>query len=58
MAHKIRVFIKEPGKKLRSVSISNTLKNLQKTVGGANRDGNGVRPFLIFESSISVSCEE
>ena len=34
MAYKIKVFIKNPGKKLRSVSISNTLENLQKTVGG------------------------
>lgn len=34
MAHKIKVFIKDPGKKLRSVSISNSLANLQKTVGG------------------------
>lgn len=34
MAHKIRVFIKDHGKKLRSVSISDSLKNLQKTVGG------------------------
>ena len=32
--HKIKVFIKDPGKKLRSVSISKTLENLQKTVGG------------------------
>ena len=34
MKHKIKVFIKDPGKKLRSVNISNTLQNLQKTVGG------------------------
>ena len=34
MAYKIKVYIKEPGKKLRSVAISNTLENLQKTVGG------------------------
>lgn len=31
---KIHVLIKDPGKKPRSVNISNTLKNLQQTVGG------------------------
>lgn len=31
---KIRVIIKDPGKKPRCVNISNTLENLQKTVGG------------------------
>lgn len=31
---KIKVLIKEPGKNPRSVWISNTLENLQKTVGG------------------------
>lgn len=31
---KIKVLIKDPGKKPRSVYISNTLENLQKTVGG------------------------
>lgn len=31
---KIKVIIKEPHKKPRSVNISNTLENLQKTVGG------------------------
>lgn len=34
MSRKIHVLIKEPGKKPRSVNISNTLENLQKTVGG------------------------
>ncbi len=31
---KIKVIIKDPGKKPRCVYISNTLENLQKTVGG------------------------
>lgn len=31
---KIKVLVKEPGKNPRSVYISNTLKNLQNTVGG------------------------
>lgn len=31
---KIKVIIKDPGKKPRCVNISNTLENLQKTVGG------------------------
>lgn len=31
---KIHVYIKDPGKPPRSVHISNTLENLQKTVGG------------------------
>lgn len=31
---KISVLIKEPGKPARHVNISNSLKNLQKTVGG------------------------
>ena len=34
MSRKIHVLIKDPGKKPRSVNISNTLANLQKTVGG------------------------
>ena len=34
MSKKISVIIKEPGKKPRHVYISNTLNNLQKTVGG------------------------
>ena len=34
MGKKIHVLIKEPGKKPRSVNISRTLENLQKTVGG------------------------
>ena len=34
MSKKISVIIKEPGKKPRHVNISNTLNNLQKTVGG------------------------
>ena len=34
MKKKIKVIIKEPGKKPRCVYISNTLENLQKTVGG------------------------
>ena len=34
MAKKISVLIKEPGKTPRHVSISSTLYNLQKTVGG------------------------
>ena len=33
-ANVINVLIKEPGKKLRSAMITNTLENLQKTVGG------------------------
>ena len=32
--HKIKVIIKEPGKKPRCVNISASLENLQKTVGG------------------------
>lgn len=32
--HKIKVIIKEPGKKPRSTNISASLENLQKTVGG------------------------
>ena len=31
---KISVLIKEPGKQPRHVNIENSLKNLQKTVGG------------------------
>lgn len=34
MKKKIKVIIKEPAKKPRCVYISNTLENLQKTVGG------------------------
>lgn len=34
MAKKISVLIKEPGKAPRHVSISSTLYNLQRTVGG------------------------
>lgn len=34
MSKKIDVLIKEPGKRPRHVWISNTLENLQKTVGG------------------------
>lgn len=34
MKQKISVIIKEPDKKPRHVYISNTLENLQKTVGG------------------------
>lgn len=34
MTHKIKVLIKEPWKNPRSVNISNSLENLQKTVGG------------------------
>lgn len=34
MSKKIKVIIKEPAKKPRCVWISNTLENLQKTVGG------------------------
>lgn len=34
MAKKISVFIKEPGKKPRHVNISDSLENLQRTVGG------------------------
>lgn len=34
MSRKISVLIKEPGKNPRHVWISNTLENLQKTVGG------------------------
>ena len=30
--HKIKVFIKDPGKKLRSVSISKTLENLHNCI--------------------------
>lgn len=32
--HKIKVIIKEPGKKPRSTNISDSLQNLQRTVGG------------------------
>lgn len=38
MSRKISVLIKEPGKSPRHVWISNTLENLQKTVGGVHRD--------------------
>lgn len=34
MSRKIDVIIKDPGKKPRHVAISNTLENLQRTVGG------------------------
>lgn len=34
MAHKIHVYIKDPGKPPRSVNISASLANLQKTVDG------------------------
>lgn len=51
MAHKIKVFIKEPGKKLRSVAISNTLENLQKTVGGY------IETFTL-NSDLVVICNE
>ena len=34
MNYKINVIIKEPGKKARKTSISNSLENLQKWVGG------------------------
>ena len=34
MNHKISVLIKEPGRVPRHVAISNTLENLQRTVGG------------------------
>ena len=32
--HKIKVIIKEPGKKPRSTNISDSLQNLQRTIGG------------------------
>lgn len=34
MTHKISVLIKEPGKNARKTSVSNSLENLQKWVGG------------------------
>ena len=52
MAHKIKVFIKDPGKKLRSVSISNTLGNLQKTVGGY------IETVTLFSDLVIICNEE
>ena len=51
MAHKIKVFIKDPGKKLRSVSISKTLENLQKTVGGYIET-------VTLDSDLVIICNE
>lgn len=52
MAHKIKVFIKDPGKKLRSVNISNSLKNLQKTVGG------NIETFALASDMVIICNEE
>ena len=48
---KIGVLIKEPGKKPRHVNISNTLSNLQKTVGGYIET-------VTFSKEIVVICNE
>lgn len=52
MAYKIKVFIKEPGKKLRSTAISNTLENLQKTVGGY------IETVTLFSDLVIICNEE
>jgi hypothetical protein len=49
--HKIRVFIKEPGKKLRSTHVSNTLENLQKIVGGYIET-------VTFATNLVIICNE
>ena len=46
------MFIKDPGKKLRSVNISNTLANLQKTVGG------NIETVTIFSDLVIICNEE
>lgn len=51
MSKKISVLIKEPGKKPRHVNISNTLENLQKTVGGY------IETFTLA-SDLVVICDE
>ena len=48
---KISVIIKEPGRVPRHVNISNTLENLQKTVGGY------IECVTIFEDA-AVICDE
>lgn len=48
---KISVLIKEPGKKPRHVAISNTLENLQKTVGGYIE-------VVTIASDCAVICDE
>ena len=48
---KIGVLIKEPGKRPRHVNISNTLSNLQKTVGGYIET-------VTFSKEIVVICNE
>ena len=52
MAKKIKVIIKEPGKKPRSVNISNSLQNLQKTVGGY------IETVTICEDFVIICNEE
>lgn len=55
MAKKIDVIIKDPGKRPRHVAISNSLENLQKTVGGyiemvtLGIAGNGVKLVVICD---------
>lgn len=48
---KLHVFIKDPGKKPRSVNISQRLENLQKTVGGYVE---AVR----ITSDLAILCDE
>lgn len=48
MAKKIHVLIKEPGKNPRSVNISNSLENLQKTVGGYIETVTIAEDFLVI----------
>lgn len=51
MSRKISVLIKEPGKSPRHVWISNTLENLQKTVGGY------IETVTLF-SDLVIICDE
>jgi len=48
---KIKVYIKEPGKKLRSTNIENTLENLQKWVGGY------IETFNVVDD-LTIICNE
>lgn len=48
---KIKVIIKEPGKKPRSVRISDTEKNLQRTVGG-------YVDMITIATDLKVLCNE
>lgn len=51
MGKKISVIIKEPGKVPRHVNISDTLENLQKTVGGYIET-------VTFATDLVVICDE